>query len=170
MLPSISVRFSQSAATRSTPSRAVVAGRLASWLVALDGALANTRAEYHALSSLVFPVILRYRSTHHVRLRAVIIASMSDCICHESDKSTRPREYSVAVAHTYRFRRASTCIPAVCSTSFGLRVIIAMLGCPLVLRRPLQGCRGKHRQRQFVQPRQCGYTGMYCVCVLLLLL
>ena len=90
------------------------------------------------LSSWYSQLFLRYRSTHHVGL--VIIASMSDCICHESDKSNSTTRIfggsgSYLPFPPY-FQRIYTSL--MCSTSFGLRVMIAMLGCPLVLRRPLR--------------------------------
>ncbi len=59
MLPSISVRFSPICchATVNAITRHVVAGRLASWLVALDDALAKILEAEYRLARLVFPVI-----------------------------------------------------------------------------------------------------------------
>ncbi len=56
----------------------------------------------------------------------------------------------MAVAHTCRFRRTSNaCIPLCVLDVIQVEGDNSVLGCPLVLRRPLGFSRDKHRQRQF---------------------
>ncbi len=86
MLPSVVSGSQSHHATVNAITRHVVTGRLASWLVALDDYLSeNTRAEYRLALVLVFPVILRYRSTTMSGW-----SSSRRCLvhCHESDKSS----------------------------------------------------------------------------------
>ncbi len=94
-------------------------------VVALDDCLyENTRAEYRSALVLYSQLFLRYLlGTHHVGL--VIVMSMSDCICQNQTNRNPTTRMSAAVAHTSLlppyFQRMYLLM---CSTSFGLRVIM----------------------------------------------
>ncbi len=149
MPPSISVRFSQSAATPvNAITRHVAAGRLwASWLVALDDCFGEILERNIVLLAWYSKVILRVPPdppcrAHHRRCLIAFLAM------NQTNQTSTTRIFGVP--HTSLLavlQRMYTLL--MCSTSFG-PMIMAMLGCPLALRRPLRDLAVNIRQRQFV--------------------
>ncbi len=93
--------------------------------------------------------------THHVGP----ITSMSDCISvmnqtNKLDHANIPGGSGSYLPFPPYFQRMYTSLCAL--TTFGLRVIMAMLGCPLVLRRPLRDLAVVNIVSDNSSARQCG--------------